>query len=75
MFNKISELTVKQDYEDRVRRTAQENFATKMMRAERNRTSILARLGNSVVHLSFHLQRRPHDSFHHGMAPKAPQPR
>jgi hypothetical protein len=60
MFNRMIEISVNRDYEERIRKTAQENHATRVRRANRAQTSILSRLGESLVHLGSHLQRRSH---------------
>ena len=63
MFDRMYEISVNKDYEERIRRTARENFATRLERANRVQTSILTRLGKSLVILGFSLQRRPHKNF------------
>lgn len=72
MFDITREITIKQEYEDRVRQTAEANLLRKIIRSERNQTSVLTRLRDSLIHVSFHLQRRPHDSLKREMLPKAP---
>lgn len=61
MFNRMYETIANKDYEERIRKTAQENFATRVERANRRETSILIRLGKSLMHLGFHMQRLPHE--------------
>jgi len=64
MFDRMIELSVNKDYEERIRKTAEENYATAVERANPVQASLWVRLGdvvgNRLVHLGFHLMRRPH---------------
>ena len=60
MFNRTYELTANQDYQERIRQTAQENFAARVERANRLQSALPYRLLQSLAHLAIHLQRRPH---------------
>jgi len=70
MFDRMLEITVNKDFEKRIQKTEQENYATRVERANRTSPSILARLGESLIHLGFHLQRRPHKSLHEVVVPR-----
>jgi hypothetical protein len=70
MFNRTLELSVNRDYEERIRKTAQENHATRVKRANRAQSTILSRLGTSLVHLGFHLQRQPHKKLKNAIVPE-----
>ena len=73
MFDTVRELTVKSDYEERIRSSAAENFATRLERLN-PQPSWLSRLsegiGNSLVHLGYHFQRRAHTSVRGVVAPR-----
>lgn len=60
MFNRMYELTARTDYEERIRKTAQENYATRVARALHGESAALARLGEWLVHMGYHLQGSPH---------------
>jgi hypothetical protein len=63
MFDRTKEITVNTNYEERLRRTAQENYATRVERANRNQPPFLVRLskfiGSGLVQLGTRLQRQP----------------
>ena len=60
MFNRMYEITGKQDYEIRLQEAAQENYAARVERANRTQASWLARLGDILEHLEQHIQRQSH---------------
>jgi hypothetical protein len=70
MFNRMYEYSANQDYEERIRKTAQENYATKVERVNQVKFSTLTLLGEGLVHLGFHLQNRPHKSMDDVWAPR-----
>ena len=66
MFDRTKEITVNTNYEQRLRETAQENFATRVARANRSQVPFLVRLskrlGSGLVQLGTFLQRQPHSA-------------
>ena len=61
MFDRLNEFTATRNYEEKVRKIAEERFAARVIRANRNQAPFLTRLGEVLVHLGFHLERRPHE--------------
>ena len=56
----LLDLTARDEYAERLRKTAQANYAAKIDRLNRRGPSAISRLHASLVHLSHHLTRRPH---------------